>query len=64
VAVRTGATGAPVLSDAAAWLECEVRQEVVLGDHTLFVGEVVDCGASDEGAPLLRTEDTRLNYGG
>jgi flavin reductase (DIM6/NTAB) family NADH-FMN oxidoreductase RutF len=41
-----------------------VRQELELGDHALFVGEVVDCGAPDEDAPLLRTEDTRLNYGG
>ena len=64
VEVRTGSTGAPIVSAAAAWLECEVRQETVLGDHTLFVGEVVDCGAPDEDALLLRTEDTRLNYGG
>lgn len=63
-AVRTGLTGAPIFGAAVAWLECEVRQELVLGDHALFVGEVVDCGAPDEDAPLLRTEDTRLNYGG
>jgi hypothetical protein len=25
---------------------------------------VVDCSAPDEGAPVLRMEDTRLNYGG
>jgi flavin reductase (DIM6/NTAB) family NADH-FMN oxidoreductase RutF len=64
VAVRAGSTGAPVLVQAAAWLECEVRDELALGDHTLFVGEVVDCAAPDEGAELLRVEDTRLNYGG
>jgi len=64
VAVRAGSTGAPVLAQAAAWLECEVRDELALGDHTLFVGEVVDCAAPDENAELLRMEDTRLNYGG
>jgi flavin reductase (DIM6/NTAB) family NADH-FMN oxidoreductase RutF len=64
VEVRTGTTGTPIFSGAAAWLECEVRQELELGDHALFVGEVVDCAAPDEDAPLLRTEDTRLNYGG
>ena len=64
VAVRTGSTGTPIFSGAASWLECEVRQELELGDHALFVGEVGDCGAPDEDAPLLRTEDTRLNYGG
>jgi flavin reductase (DIM6/NTAB) family NADH-FMN oxidoreductase RutF len=64
VAVRAGATGAPLVLDAAAWLECEVRHELPLGDHTLFVGEVVDCSAPDEEAAILRMEDTRLNYGG
>lgn len=64
VEVRSGSTGAPLLVQAAAWLECEVRHELALGDHTLFVGEVVDCSAPDEEAPLLRMEDTRLNYGG
>ncbi len=64
VAVTTATTGAPIVAGAAAWLDCEVRQELELGDHTLFVGEVVDCAAPDEDAPLLRTEDTRLNYGG
>lgn len=64
VHVRTGSTGAPLFVGSAAWLECEVRHELALGDHTLFVGEVVDCSAPDEGAPVLRMEDTRLNYGG
>lgn len=63
-AVREGSTGAPLLAQAAAWLECEVRNQLDAGDHTLFVGEVVDCSAPDEEAPVLRMEDTRLNYGG
>jgi flavin reductase (DIM6/NTAB) family NADH-FMN oxidoreductase RutF len=64
VEVRSGSTGAPLVVQAAAWLECEVRHELSLGDHSLFVGEVVDCSAPDEEAPVLRMEDTRLNYGG
>src|SRR6478736_8743104 len=32
-------TGAPVLTQAVAYLECEVRQPVESGDHTLFLGE-------------------------
>ncbi|MGH9246268.1 MAG: flavin reductase family protein [Acidimicrobiales bacterium] len=59
------ATGAPVLDQAPAFLECEVRQEVDCGDHTLFVGEVVNIGfQKDEETPVLRMEDTRMNYGG
>ena len=38
-----GATGAPILDQAVAYLDCEVRQSVELGGHTLFLGEIVDC---------------------
>jgi flavin reductase (DIM6/NTAB) family NADH-FMN oxidoreductase RutF len=60
-----GATGVPVLDQAVAVLECEVRQAIDLGTHTLFVGEVVFAAfQQDEDAPVLRMEDTRMNYGG
>jgi flavin reductase (DIM6/NTAB) family NADH-FMN oxidoreductase RutF len=62
---REGRTGAPILDHSAAWIECEVRQAVPCGDHTLFIGEVVDCGfGKEEEPPILRMEDTRMNYGG
>lgn len=60
-------TGAPVLTRAAAWIDCEVRHRLALGSHDLFVGEVVGVGAADGGDDLpevLRMEDTRMNYGG
>jgi flavin reductase (DIM6/NTAB) family NADH-FMN oxidoreductase RutF len=58
-------TGAPILAQAAAWLDCQLRQEVAVGDHTLFIGEVVDAGfVKPEDTPVLRMEDTRMNYGG
>ena len=59
------ATGAPVLTQAAAYVECEVRQPVEIGNHTLFLGEVVNAAfLKDEETPVLRMEDTRMNYGG
>ena len=62
---RDGRTGAPVLTQALAFVECEVRAQHDAGDHTLFVGEVVDAGfQKDEATPPLRMEDTRMNYGG
>ena len=62
---REGVTGAPILTQAVAWLDCEVRQAVEVGNHTFFIGEVVDCGfQADEDTPVLRMEDTRMNYGG
>lgn len=60
-----GRTGAPVLDQAVAYVDCEVRQEVPTGSHTLFVGEVVDAGFQKaEDTPVLRMEDTRMIYGG
>ena len=62
---RDGATGAPVLDLAVAWVDCEIRQQVELGGHSLFVGEVVDAGfQADEETPVLSMGDTRMNYGG
>lgn len=58
-------TGAPVLDCAVAFLDCEVRHQLPVGGHTVFFGEVVDCGFSaPEDTEVLRMEDTRMNYGG
>ena len=58
-------TGAPVLTQSVAYVECEVRQAVEIGNHTLFLGEVVNAAfLKDEETPILRMEDTRMNYGG
>ncbi|MGI8808538.1 MAG: flavin reductase family protein [Acidimicrobiales bacterium] len=60
-----GPTGAPVLDQAVAWVDCRLHSSVELGDHTLFLGEVVDAGfQKPEDTPVLRMEDTRMNYGG
>jgi flavin reductase (DIM6/NTAB) family NADH-FMN oxidoreductase RutF len=66
VNVRVDRTGAPVLVDAACWVDCRVTSTLPLGSHSLFVGEVVGFGFSEGGeeAPVLRMEDTRMNYGG
>jgi flavin reductase (DIM6/NTAB) family NADH-FMN oxidoreductase RutF len=64
-ALRASLTGAPILADAAAWIECELRHQLDCGSHTLFVGEVVGCGGEGpDGLEILRMEDTRMNYGG
>jgi flavin reductase (DIM6/NTAB) family NADH-FMN oxidoreductase RutF len=49
---RTERTGAPVLEDALAWLDCRVVSALPGGDHTIFVGEVV-AGDAREGEPLV-----------
>jgi flavin reductase (DIM6/NTAB) family NADH-FMN oxidoreductase RutF len=64
-AVHDSPTGAPVLDQAVAWIDCEVRNPVDCGGHTFFIGEVVDCAFQQaEDTPVLRMEDTRMSYGG
>ncbi len=36
----TAATGAPVLDDAAAWLDCTIHSRSPAGTHVIYVGEV------------------------
>ncbi|MGH9178746.1 MAG: flavin reductase family protein [Acidimicrobiales bacterium] len=65
LAFHDGRTGAPILDQAVAFAECEVRQEVPTGSHTLFIGEVVDAAfQKPEDTAPLRMEDTRMIYGG
>ena len=62
--VRSGRTGAPIFTEASAWMDCEVRQAIDLGTHTLFVGELVDAGIVDDAKRSASMNDTRMKYGG
>lgn len=46
-------TGAPILPDVLAWLDCQLRHAYDGGDHAIFVGEVVGSSATEERSPLL-----------
>ena len=63
-AVHAGRTGAPIFDEAIAHLDCEVRAAHDLGTHTLFIGEVVDAGVTDDEARAASMSDTRMKYGG
>ncbi|MGH8990833.1 MAG: flavin reductase family protein [Acidimicrobiia bacterium] len=64
--VHAGLSGAPILDQAVAYVDCEVRNPVDCGGHTFFIGEVVDAAflVEDEETEVLRMEDTRMSYGG
>ncbi|MEA2086340.1 MAG: flavin reductase [Chloroflexota bacterium] len=50
---KTGETRAPVVTDnALAYLEARVIQEVDVGTHTIFVGELVGADVLREGEPM------------
>lgn len=52
VGYGSGVTGAPILDQALAWMECRVTEELAGGDHTVFIGEVV-AGEARKGHPLV-----------
>ncbi len=54
LAHHAAATGAPVLDEAVAYLDCKVHEAFVAGDHTIFVGMVQAGGVQrPDLAPLL-----------
>ena len=52
IACREGVTGAPILEDSLAWVECRVIEVHDGGDHTIYIGEV-EAADAREGHPLL-----------
>ena len=61
---RPGKTGAPVLEDAIAYVECELREIAnEHGDHAVVIGEVVEAGVRKDEAALTLM-DTGWHYGG
>jgi flavin reductase (DIM6/NTAB) family NADH-FMN oxidoreductase RutF len=54
-----GMTGVPLLSDCLAYVECKVVAALTPGNHTLFIGEVVDGRLISEGDPM-----STLDYDG
>ncbi len=51
VLYERAATGAPVIAGALGYVDCTVAEEYSAGTHTVFIGSVAACSAS-EGVPL------------
>lgn len=51
----TAATGAPILKDALAWLDCTIYSRFTAGSHTIYIGEVQASG-------VPRPDDKPLVY--
>jgi flavin reductase (DIM6/NTAB) family NADH-FMN oxidoreductase RutF len=68
---QPGSTGSPILKSVPAYVECALVETVEKGDHSIFVGEVVDAGVSKthEGRPdditlTLSDLGEKVFYGG
>jgi len=46
-------TGAPIVSGALAWMECRLAAVYEGGDHSIFLGEVLDLGHGSGSEALL-----------
>lgn len=54
-----GKTGCPILKDCLGYMECKVLERYSPGNHTIFLGEVINAGIGRYGNPL-----TTLDYDG
>ena len=61
IAVKMVVTGAPLLEGALGWLECRLRDELTVGTHTLFVGEVLRIELGEDTAALQRSRGEYLS---
>jgi flavin reductase (DIM6/NTAB) family NADH-FMN oxidoreductase RutF len=46
-------TGSPIIEGAIAYLDCRTAMEHHGGDHTIFIGEVLEARELSDDAPLL-----------
>ena len=58
-----GEFGLPILVDSVGGLECKVVGNVMYGDHTIFVGEVLSAYLNSD-VESLNLNTTGWNYGG
>ena len=61
---QDGRSGCPLLIDASAFVECRLVQTVSGGDHTVYIGEVVNAGVHEREAVPLVERETDWHYGG
>jgi flavin reductase (DIM6/NTAB) family NADH-FMN oxidoreductase RutF len=55
---ETKTTGAPIIGETIAYMDCRLVNSFDTGDHTIFVGQIVDADLLKGGLPI-----TSLDYG-
>src|SRR5262249_23178394 len=68
---RPGKTGAPILASTPAFIECSLESTVEMGDHSVFVGKVVEVGLAktidgrpDDATLWMKDLGDKVFYGG
>jgi flavin reductase (DIM6/NTAB) family NADH-FMN oxidoreductase RutF len=57
----TRKSGAPVLREAMAFLDCQLIDSFEAGDHTIYIGQVIDSAVVREGNTLT-TQKLKQHY--
>jgi flavin reductase (DIM6/NTAB) family NADH-FMN oxidoreductase RutF len=63
IPLRTGVDGPPLIDGALGWLVCRRWAEYDAGDHTLFVGEVVELDRGRAAPPLVYLDRRYVSLG-
>jgi flavin reductase (DIM6/NTAB) family NADH-FMN oxidoreductase RutF len=50
---RVGVSGAPLIDGVVAHLDCRLAESYTVGDHEVFIGEVLDLYVDGDAEPLL-----------
>jgi 3-hydroxy-9,10-secoandrosta-1,3,5(10)-triene-9,17-dione monooxygenase reductase component len=62
VEIDTVVTGAPLLREAFAYLDCRVRKMIDAGDHKVVLAEVLAGGVRQPGEPMTYTRRSGFTY--
>ena len=62
IAVAAAANGVPYLTDAHAWVACELVGEADWTDHLVLCGKVTEGGRADDEQPLTHVRKNGLAY--
>ena len=69
---KAGSSGAPILDSAPAWVECKLTDTIEKGDHSIFIGEVIEAGTPgdlgegrvDDATLWMKDLGDKVFYGG
>ena len=62
LAVERREAGGPILTEALAFLDCQVVERVPAGDHDLFIADIRAGGVLDEGQPMVHIRKNGMHY--
>jgi len=60
--IERSPSGLPVLAEGLAYLECRLLARHTVGDHELFIAQVIDGRLLNEGQPMVHIRKNGFHY--